>query len=935
MVDCLQAKLQLPRPVRDYVDRTALMRKMEQSRERLVVFHANMGFGKTMFMAEYALTGGCPVLWYHLDRQDNDSVLFLRYLKEGIRQCFGASGEQAAEEIRDGWTFVAALNSLIGQEEREGFGLLIMLDDFQEIDNEDLYELLDMILKNTSERVRLLLTTKGALPRFVNRYVLEERAIVIGSDMLAFSREETYRLLDSGRHQPMDPEVAEAIYRYTEGWPAGVMFMHLYQRQGRINVDRDQMLRICQEYLVHDYIMYELFRKLPFDIQDFLKKTSVLEYLDSHICNAVAQVRNGAGQLKYLLQENMFVQKAGGGLETYRYHSMFRDFLQSQLTEEEREVLCGRAALCYLSGGQPQQALEYALSAKSVSLVEAVLSGRGFQLLEERRYRLLEEAIGWCRCQGKPVWEGSDILECLIRLYREEAGAREEILKCFSQREEAGEYRQLYERLASLSVEFCCEKKEYHAADSILAAALRQKGIPPERWFEYMGARIYLQTWLGRSHQAMCLYREMAERGRADLRVSSRARLRITGILKCAQELARLWEEGSGTVKEPEESWWLSEPERSLLEGLRQLCQAWRLLETDAGGEAPLWAEGEAGCLAVGGETCPAGQSLASAGGPLPQWLTALDTVIRGLALFRRGAREQGIRLAAEGGRELRHYPWLSWPPGLADKGAVWRLSMLERAGAAGDNAFHLFFHCFGSFRVTVMETGEELHFRTNRAKECLAYLYHMGQPVTREQIIRALWNDVDDLPANEVAALHNMFSSLRKSLSPYGLENVICYEDKKYFLREDCLFSAKEDIDAFLQAAQAGGEELAAASFVCSMYEGSYLGDIGGVWCVEQREYYDKRLCDAFFDLAQVYMREEAWEAALEALRLAEEIDMLREAVSLCVMDCCVSLRDGSMLKGYYRRLKRYYLDITGEEPGEELRKYYQEGLRLCGRAG
>lgn len=85
----------------------------------------------------------------------------------------------------------------------------------------------------------------------------------------------------------------------------------------------------------------------------------MLYYLDSRICNAVAQIKNASGQLRYLVQENMFVQRTEGNFEVYRYHSMFRDFLMSQLTQEEQSELCGRAAACYLGNGQPQQALDW------------------------------------------------------------------------------------------------------------------------------------------------------------------------------------------------------------------------------------------------------------------------------------------------------------------------------------------------------------------------------------------------------------------------------------------------------------------------------------------------------------------------------------------------------------------------------------------------
>lgn len=920
----LEAKLQHPRPVRDHVERTALMEKIRKSRERLLVFHANMGFGKTMLMSEYAVQSGCRFLWYHLDRQDNDISVFFKYLREGIRQSFSMGQETAADQILNGQTAAAVLNRLVNT----GNGsFLIMLDDFQEIENEEIYELLDVILKNTAGQVRMLITTKGTLPRFVNRYVLEGMAAVFKSDELAFSREETFRLLSSGRRGILDPDVAEAIYKYTEGWPAGVMFLHLYQKQGRITVSRDQMLKICQEYLVHDYIMYELFRKLPFDLQEFLKKTSVLEYLDSHICNEVAQIKNAAGQLRYLVQENMFVQKTGGNFEVYRYHSMFRDFLKSQLTEEEQAKLCERAAACYLGSGNPQQALEYALMANSGTMVEAVLQRSGFRLLEERMYFLLSEALIWCQTHGAAVSDYNRILEIFLKLYTEGDPARVEtqILERIRDQENCRDDRRLYEKLVTMSVEFYCEKEMDGAADRILAAALDQKRIAPVKWFEYLAARIFLQIRLGRIHHARSLYRKMAAKETGMMVLTDRERKQIRQIRKISLEFVELWTEFAGTEDaEREENWWLSERERLLLaqiRGCRSMC-------CGKDGHAPASKMEEA----AGTEFVD--EDSGKAGKKPPEWMTAVFEVYRGMRMFGQGDKVQGCKLAASGAAELRKYPWLVWPLNRTAKRNCSWLCMLEEKGASQDPFCHLYVNCFGKFRMTVMESEEDIHFRTNKAKECMAYLYFMNQPVSREQIIAALWNDVDELPSNEVAALHNIFSTLRKSLSPYGLEDLIRYEDKKYFLKNGILFSDMDRIKSFLHAADAGDQDgILQESWICELYEGPYFQDIGGIWCINDRAYFDKKLSNAFAALAQIYKKEQDYENCLRILNRAEEINPVRESVNLSVMDCLIQLRDGSMLKHYYQKLEKDYLEITGDVPGEAVRNRYQDGMKICGK--
>ena len=147
------------------------------------------------------------------------------------------------------------------------------------------------------------------------------------------------------------------------------------------------------------------------------------------------------------------------------------------MTEEEQEKLCGRAAACYLGNGQLQQALEYALMANSRAMVEAALERSGFELLAERRYFLLAEALDWCRRHGGIVSEYGRVLESILKLYTDgdfaaaEQGILEEIRNL-----SGGQDQRLCERLVTMSVEFYCDRGMDQTADRILKTAMEQIG---------------------------------------------------------------------------------------------------------------------------------------------------------------------------------------------------------------------------------------------------------------------------------------------------------------------------------------------------------------------------------------------------------------------------------------------------------------------------
>lgn len=69
-------------------------------------------------------------------------------------------------------------------------------------------------------------------------------------------------------------------------------------------IDKDGIVRLCKESRVYDYIMYEIFKKLPYDIQTFLINTSVLNILSTDLCNAVMNITTSKSlhwcQIQYL-----------------------------------------------------------------------------------------------------------------------------------------------------------------------------------------------------------------------------------------------------------------------------------------------------------------------------------------------------------------------------------------------------------------------------------------------------------------------------------------------------------------------------------------------------------------------------------------------------------------------------------------------------------
>ncbi len=84
----------------------------------------------------------------------------------------------------------------------------------------------------------------------------------------------------------MTPEQIAALERKTEGWISGLQLAALSMR------DRDDADRFVRSFagsnrFILDYLIEEVFRQQPPEVQDFLLQTAVLEQLTAPLCDAV------------------------------------------------------------------------------------------------------------------------------------------------------------------------------------------------------------------------------------------------------------------------------------------------------------------------------------------------------------------------------------------------------------------------------------------------------------------------------------------------------------------------------------------------------------------------------------------------------------------------------------------------------------------------
>lgn len=405
-----QAKLSPPRAAAAQVARLAVAARWPEAlRARVVLVRAPAGFGKTTAMRqmrERLQAEGQATAWLTLDAADNDVSRFLQCLGAAVRT-LGVGPSQGAGELSQ------ALHALAG----EGRSFALFIDDFEVLHNDAVLGLVRQLMEQLPERGRLVIGSRALPALGLGRLRTSGQLLEIDAALLRFSvgeAEEFFRL----RGCPLPREALARLLDKTEGWIGALWLASLaLERHGPHS---DFIERFSgSERAVADYLAEDVLAQQPASVRDFLLRTSILRTLDAQVCQALVPRADGAAMLQALEQAHLFLvpladeAQGGQGGHSWRYHSMFADFLRAQLLREQPGELTRlhlAASGWYESCGRPVPAIEHALEGGDLPHALSLLARHAEALMEQGRMRLLSR---WFSAMPAPLMAREPLLQAV------------------------------------------------------------------------------------------------------------------------------------------------------------------------------------------------------------------------------------------------------------------------------------------------------------------------------------------------------------------------------------------------------------------------------------------------------------------------------------------------------------------------------------------
>lgn len=389
---------------------------------KLVLVRAPAGFGKTtaMIQARARLEeAGVDTAWLTLDRADNDASRFLASLAMAT-----AHMAMYPEELSAPLDTIALLAVHTSP-------FVLFLDEFEAIQESAVLNLMREILDRLPRGSQIVIGSRSLPDLGLGRLRARAQLVEVDTEHLRFTLEETSEFLRLRQQEPLQAEALVRLHGKTEGWVAALWLASI--TLARRGADSDFIDRFSgSNRAVADYLAEDVLSHQPREIREFLMRTSILRHLNPSLCQALNPHQNTDGILARLEAASLFLVPIAAEAHSYRYHSLFSDYLRAQLALEQPDELVRlhlAASGWYQSHGRSAPAIDHAIEGGAYAHAMTLLSAHVHVFLEQGRmhllarwfdaipatllseHPLLQLASVWASCFTRGPWEAMTQLE--------------------------------------------------------------------------------------------------------------------------------------------------------------------------------------------------------------------------------------------------------------------------------------------------------------------------------------------------------------------------------------------------------------------------------------------------------------------------------------------------------------------------------------------
>lgn len=398
---------------------------------RLQVVSAPAGYGKSSLLADFVHGIDVPVCWYSIDGDDEDPKLLLEGILTSISSQFDSFGRLTAsrlaatsEVMKDAPHLLTILANEVNSAVPDY--LIFVLEDYHVIEHsEQAKDILNLLLEKIPENFHLIISsrTQVELP-VISRLVVRNQASILTASHLSFTAPEAQALVSACFGRNLSTEEAGKLVEETGGWAIGMM-LHL-NSMSTTGLAKLPEITQCQ---VSRYMTTEVFEKQSPEIQYFLLASSTIDEMEFELLEQLIPGANCRKLMSDLERQNLFLQCVDKKAGRYRYHQLFRDFLQEKIRQDDPTrfmLLHFKAASLYEHEHRWAEAVAHYHGARRYQEIARIVKDVGSDLLKAGKWTLIRRWLNLLPIDLRVIDPELVLLdvECLVHLGNTDEAAR-------------------------------------------------------------------------------------------------------------------------------------------------------------------------------------------------------------------------------------------------------------------------------------------------------------------------------------------------------------------------------------------------------------------------------------------------------------------------------------------------------------------------------
>lgn len=271
---------------------------------------------------------------------------------------------------------------------------IIVLDNYQSISAEsNFHEALYEGLRIIPEKINIFIISRRDPPAQFVRLWANNKMSFLGWNEIRFSIDETKEMIETKNLKGPTEEMLLQLHKKTDGWAAGLILMLATKMKA---IDFQPMDRLTPEE-IFEYFAREIFVRTDKKTKDFLIRTAFLPEMTELMAEKITGIKTSGEILSNLARNHYFTEKSFHKDPVYRYHPLFREFLQSFAKASIPPTRIFRieknAAKLLEENGEIEYALRLLLDARAWDELVRLILVQAESLIAQGRNKTLEELI--------------------------------------------------------------------------------------------------------------------------------------------------------------------------------------------------------------------------------------------------------------------------------------------------------------------------------------------------------------------------------------------------------------------------------------------------------------------------------------------------------------------------------------------------------------